>query len=103
MRRSTKAELRMLREMMWHFGTITKCRFCHEPLLVLPKGARFGERDHSPVKARLAIHHEDEDHENNKPSNRKPAHSTCHKRHHAKKRHKGRGLEKENHDKPSRR
>lgn len=99
MRRSTKAELRMLREMIWYFGIKIKCFFCKEPLLSMKKRkAQFGARDHPPVKEKLAIHHEDEDRENNDPSNLKPCHSTCHKRHHAKKRHKGRGLEKEDND-----
>lgn len=85
MRSSTKSEIRMLREMIWHFGTITKCRFCKKPLLEAARNFQYGARDFPPVKERLAIHHEDEVRGNNDASNRKPAHSKCHKSYHAKK------------------
>lgn len=84
----------MLREMIWYFGSKVKCYFCKKKLLTLPKGAQFGARDHSPVKERLALHHKNEDRELNDPKDVKPCHSTCHKRYHAKKRHKGKGLQK---------
>lgn len=84
MRRSTKSELRMLREVVHYFGRRTKCFFCHQPLLEAPS-ASFGHRDHAPIRTRLCIHHVDEDRENNQDSNLKPAHSRCHKRFHARK------------------
>ena len=89
MRRSTKSELRMLREITWHFGTITKCFFCKKPLL--DPGARdleYGERGFPPVKVKLAIHHKNNDHGDNKPKNRKTAHSLCHRKYHIKLQHK---------------
>ena len=86
MRKSTRAELRMLRELGWHFGLRTRCRFCKKPLLEIPDGVelQFGARDLPPIRTALAIHHEDEVRENNEDSNRKPAHSECHKRYHAR-------------------
>ena len=87
MRRSSKSELRMLREMMWHFGLIKRCRFCKKPLLTWPdeREMRFGRRDFPQVKTKLCIHHEDEDRTNNDDDNRKPAHSKCHRQYHIKK------------------
>jgi hypothetical protein len=88
MRRSTASELRMLREIVWHIGTIKKCYFCKE--LLLDPGANdltFGERNCPPVKVKIAIHHENNSHEDNTPSNRKLAHQSCHKRHHIKLQH----------------
>lgn len=88
MRRSTASELRMLREIVWHYGLIKKCPFCEKPLL--EQGAndlKFGERQFPPVKTKLAIHHEDGDHSNNDPKNRKPAHQSCHKRYHIRLQH----------------
>jgi hypothetical protein len=95
MRKSTRSEIRMLREMMWHFGLITKCHFCNEPLLEFTGGSgmdfpEFGERNCPPVKTVLTIHHENEDHGDDRPKNRKPCHQTCHKRYHMKLRHKRR-------------
>jgi hypothetical protein len=91
MRRSTKAELRMLREIGWHFGTIKKCYFCKKPLLESSTpGAtdlKFGERSFPPIKTKLAIHHQNEDHNDNRPKNRKPAHSKCHRKYHIKIQH----------------
>ncbi len=93
MRRSTKSELRMLREIVWHFCTIKKCFFCKQPLLEMTeKEMRFGRRDFPPVKVKLAIHHEDENRRNNSRENRKPAHSKCHRRHHIKQLRKKGGL-----------
>lgn len=100
MRRSTKAELRMLREITWHFGTITKCYFCKKPLL--DPGAtvlEFGELNSPPVKDKLVIHHSDEDHSNNEPKNRKPCHRSCHRHYHIRKQHaaaKGRRIGADN-------
>ena len=88
MRRSTKAELRMLREITWHIGTMKKCCFCKK--FLLDPGATsiaYGERSAPPVKVVLTIHHENEDHEDNRPENRKLAHSKCHRRYHVKKQH----------------
>jgi len=88
MRRSTKSELRMLREIVWHIGTIKKCFFCKKPLLDPGATAiEFGERNCPPVTIRIAIHHKNEDHEDNRPENRKLAHSKCHRRYHIRKQH----------------
>jgi hypothetical protein len=93
MRKSTRSELRMLREMMWHFGLTTKCYFCHKPLLKFHNditGANephFGDRECPPVKTVLTIHHKNEDHKDDRAKNRRPCHSSCHRRHHMKRRH----------------
>jgi hypothetical protein len=98
MRKSIRSELRMLREMLWHFGLVTKCHFCHKPLLEFYNeitGAtepEFGERSCPPVKTTLTIHHKNENHKDNRKKNRKPAHSACHKRYHARQQHKRGGL-----------
>lgn len=76
----------MLREMAWHFGTRMGCYFCGEPLLQAV-GLEFGERNFPPVKTKLAIHHINENHDDNRETNLAPAHSTCHRRHHLKQQH----------------
>lgn len=88
MRRSTASELRMLREMCWHWGLSKTCYFCKKPLL--DAGAndlKFGERQFPPIKTKLAIHHRNGDHGDNLPKNRKPAHQACHKRFHIRNQH----------------
>ena len=100
MRKSIRSELRMLREMVWHFGLVTKCCFCKKPLLKFHNditGAiepEFGESSCPPVKTKLAIHHKNENHKDNRNKNRRPCHSRCHRRHHIKLMHKKGGLKK---------
>jgi len=89
MRKSSRSELRMLRMMMNHFGTATKCYFCKEPLLKLEDliaddGTWHIIRGSIPIKTKLTIHHKDGNHKNNEESNRKPCHRTCHRSFHMK-------------------
>jgi len=83
MQKATKSELQMLREMVWHFGEITLCEFCHRPLLHIPPGMTFGHRRHPPIDTKLTIHHRDRNRDNNQASNRVPAHRSCHIQYHA--------------------
>jgi hypothetical protein len=85
MRKSSRSELWMLRQMMVHFGLITPCCFCEEPLLkledvLLSDGKlHIASRSQLPIRTKLTVHHEDGNHQNNAPSNRKPCHQSCHK------------------------
>jgi hypothetical protein len=85
MRKSSRSELWMLRQMMVHFGLITKCFFCNKPLLdesdvVLSDGkVHIASRSQKPIKRKLTIHHGDGVHQNNEEYNRHPCHQSCHK------------------------
>lgn len=87
MRRSTASELRMLREMVWHFTEGKKCPFCKKELLPGATDLEYGERNCPPIKERLTIHHSNGNHDDNRKKNRKPAHQSCHKRYHIKIQH----------------
>ena len=83
MRKSTRRELRKLRELVRVLLDGKVCCFCKEPLLdntdFLPgngEGFQIGEQ--------ISIHHRDGNHGNNDPRNLKFVHRTCHKRHHAR-------------------
>lgn len=99
MRADTKAELQMLRELVWFaYGVdptsaetnaldpMLSCYFCHEFLLIRPGGMTFGHRRHPKIDVDITIHHIDENRENNNPSNLADCHSSCHKSYHNKKR-----------------
>lgn len=93
MRKSSRSELRMDRVMLWHFGTITKCHFCKQPLLDIEELRQADGKIHMagrqvpPIKTKLTVHHKDGDHSNNDPKNRKPCHRTCHRSFHMKQQH----------------
>ena len=91
MRKSVRAELRMLRELAYHFltgGTVTMvkgvavCDISKKPLLDYVS-TTFGHRNHKPVKAKLTIHHHNWNHDDNRPKNRRVTLSSAHKSFHA--------------------
>lgn len=99
MRADVKAELQMLRELVWFAygieltnnteagkGINKFCYFCHEPLLILPSDITFGHRRHPRVGVDLTLHHIDENRENNAKENLASCHDSCHRRWHAAKR-----------------
>lgn len=84
MRKSTRQELRKLREIVRECLDGKNCFFCHKPLLRTPNYHGHGDGEGSPINTDLALHHKDGNHSNNEKSNRKWSHRPCHKRHHMK-------------------
>lgn len=89
-RRKTKksfiSEVRLLREIAWWAIRNLSCYFCHVRLIPKMEAdvLTYGHRQHKPFKLKLTMHHENENHSDNKDSNLKWSHSDCHKRHHIK-------------------
>lgn len=83
MRKSTRRELRKLRELVYHLLDGKICCFCFLPLIDTD-GVQFGSGDGPPLSDKVTIHHRDGCHENNERSNRRLAHARCHKSHHAR-------------------
>lgn len=85
MRKDTRSELQMLRELTWLMLTQYEatCMLCHEPLLLRPNGMTFGHRRHPKIPVRFTVHHVDHDRTNNQLSNLAIVHSGCHKKYHA--------------------
>ena len=85
------AELQMLRELVWlllghcQTGQVV-CIFCGERLLRGIPNMTFGHRRHTKITTQLAVHHHDENRDNNGINNLSIVHSDCHKRHHKEKR-----------------
>src|SRR3954452_15661328 len=103
MRKSTRQELRKLREMVrWAYADVVCC-FCHEPLLSnestlwddededeedeIVDAYAPGDGESSPMNTDVTLHHLDGDHSNNLRSNHAWAHRRCHKSHHLAERH----------------
>jgi hypothetical protein len=83
MRRSTRQELRKLREICRDLLDGKACMFCHEPLLDTDNHYGHGDGEGSPFSATdLTLHHKDGDHSNNAKKNRVWVHRRCHKSHH---------------------
>jgi hypothetical protein len=101
MRKSTRQELRKLREIVREVFEITKdspekgvsvnrlCFFCNEPLIDGENSYHPGDGEGSPIDSLMefTLHHKDGNHSNNKHSNRKWSHRRCHKSHHLTERH----------------
>jgi hypothetical protein len=84
MRKSTRQELRKLRELVWEAYDGVACFFCHEPLLdgTNEYGNGNGDGTKTDSMLEITVHHKDGDHSNNEPRNRKPCHRRCHKSFH---------------------
>lgn len=87
MRKSTRREVRKLREIAHYFLEDIKCCFCRKPLLGKNRYAP-GRADGSPIDIKLTQHHVDGDHYNQEKKNRKWSHDSCHRSYHLKMRHK---------------
>lgn len=83
MRKSTRRELRKLRELVHVLLSGKRCCFCKEPILEVEDGFQ-GSGDGPQLEIKVTIHHKDGDHDNNDPRNHRLAHQSCHKRHHMK-------------------
>lgn len=94
MRRSTRQELRKLRELVRHFLEDVNCCFCKEPMLDSTNCYNHGDGEGSPFDVGITIHHADGNHSNNAKRNRKIAHTRCHKAYHMAERHRARRLAK---------
>ncbi len=85
MSKEIRRELGKARELLWHLLEGKRCYFCKEFLLEegVPSYVKFGNGAAPPLDLEYTIHHEDENHKNNRPANRKLAHTSCHRSHHA--------------------
>ena len=88
-RKSTRQELRKLREIVHDVFDGRPCFFCAAPLLTRA-AANHGDSDGPKLLDQLTLHHVDGDHQNNAPANRVWAHRFCHKRHHMQAQHAAR-------------
>lgn len=71
-------------ELLWHFLLGQRCYFCKK-LLVPNAKIKFGNAAAPGIDIlEITIHHENGNHSDNRDSNRKLAHQSCHKSHHAK-------------------
>lgn len=83
MRKSTRRELRKLRELVHLLLAAKRCCFCRKPLVEVEDGWQ-GSGDGPQLAAKVTIHHKNGDHDDNRPSNHALCHQTCHKSHHMK-------------------
>jgi hypothetical protein len=83
MRKSTRRELRKLRELVRVLLDGKRCCFCKEPLVdntdFLP-----GNGEGFQISEQITIHHRNGLHEDNRQSNLRFCHRSCHKKHHAR-------------------
>jgi len=94
MRRSTRQELRKLREICREALDGVRCFLCKELILQSDNCYGPGDGEGSPFEVGITIHHADGNHSNNDKKNRKLVHTKCHKSHHLKERHAQRRAEK---------
>jgi hypothetical protein len=87
MRKSTRREVRKLREIAHYFLDDIKCCFCRKPLIEINTYAP-GRADGSPFDFKLTQHHKNGDHYDQRKSNRCWSHDSCHRAYHLKLRHK---------------
>lgn len=83
MRRSSKAELQMLREYAWLTMPLEVCYFCKGRLITRDSTISFGHRRHGPILVKITVHHKDHNRENNTQDNLRLAHKKCHQKYHA--------------------
>jgi hypothetical protein len=88
MRRSTRQELRKLREIAREILDGKTCLFCKELLISEDNSYGHGDGEGSPFATDLTLHHRDGDHSNNDKRNRVWTHRRCHKSYHLTLRHK---------------
>lgn len=85
MSKAIRRELGKSRELLWQLLEGEKCFFCKK--LLLPKGVpsyvKFGNGSAPPLDLDITIHHKNDNHKDNRPSNRALAHKCCHKSYHA--------------------
>jgi hypothetical protein len=82
-RRSSKAELQMLREYAWLMLPTEVCYFCKGRLLTRDSTMTFGHRRHGPILVKVSVHHRDHNRANNTQDNLRLAHKSCHQKYHA--------------------
>lgn len=82
MRNSIRRELNKLREIARVALAGQRCYFCGKPLLA-PADFAAGNGNGPPLTDKLTVHHKNEDHSDNRPSNHALCHQTCHKKYHA--------------------
>lgn len=88
MRKSTRQELRKSRELIRFLLRGKCCYFCKRELMKDESYAKDGDGQGSPIARRITIHHVDGNHDNDKRSNKRLAHTRCHKSFHMRQRHK---------------
>jgi len=88
MRKSTRQELRKLREIVREVFEDRLCPFCKEPMITEDNCYNHGDGESSPFDIDWALHHKDGNHSNNEKRNRVWTHRRCHKSYHLTERHK---------------
>ena len=86
MRKSTRRELRKLRELVHVLARGKVCCFCGLPLLSNARDGFQGNADGPRLVDRITVHHGNGDHSDNAPENHELAHRRCHKQHHGRQR-----------------
>lgn len=85
MRKSTRRELRKLRELARFLLVGKQCCFCGKAILRDEEAVvEYGNADGPVLEEEIAIHHENGDHGDNRHDNLKLAHRKCHKSFHAR-------------------
>lgn len=85
MRSATRSELNKLRELMRFMLREEHCFFCKK--LIFNDGDQGqcdGDGRGKPIATQITIHHVDGNHSNQKRSNKRLAHTSCHKKFHAR-------------------
>lgn len=88
MRKSTRQELRKLREIVREVFEDQLCPFCKEPMIATSNAYGHGDGESSPFDIEWALHHKNGDHSDNAKRNRVWSHRRCHKSFHLTERHK---------------
>jgi hypothetical protein len=88
MRKSTRRELAMLRDLAHSLLPKMRCKICRQFLMEEHPRYSFGDRTSIPVEVKLAAHHLDHDHSNGSFANRAWVHDSCHRRYHNQRRQK---------------
>jgi len=79
MRKSTRQELRKLREILRFLLRGKCCFFCKRKLISAKSYAKDGDGQGSPISRQLTIHHVNGNHSDDRRENKRLTHQRCHR------------------------